>query len=114
MTTVAGTAMRTTLLPLLLLTVGAFAGADGIGRQACAPPARGAAVFATNRLRQTPRPVLLAAAPAAMPPLEPRSVAVGWGALGVVGILANAIGRLTPVALQPILRRDLTLLQWAM
>jgi len=45
---------------------------------------------------------------------DARSLATGWGVCGVVGILANAIGRLAPIALQPLLRRDLSLLQWGM
>jgi hypothetical protein len=37
-----------------------------------------------------------------------RAVLGGWGALQVLSILFNAIKRLVPVALEPILKRDLT------
>ena len=59
------------------------------------------------------RAVTLIAAP---PPPAPnaKGIAVAWGVCGFLGILASAIGRLAPIALQPLLQRDLSLLQWGM
>jgi len=49
------------------------------------------------------------------PLAEPaRSLAAGWGVFGFIGILAQAIGRLAPIAIQPLIRRDLTILQWSL
>ena len=49
-------------------------------------------------------------------PLEPsaRSPVVAWGVCGFLGIMGSAIGRLTKVAIVPVLQRDLTLLQWSL
>eukprot|EP01036_Dinobryon_divergens_P003870 gene3870-5116_t len=35
-----------------------------------------------------------------------------WGVLGVISILANAIKRLYPIAIQPFIQKDLTPLHW--
>ena len=37
---------------------------------------------------------------------------MAWGVCGFLGILASALKRLAPIALQPILQRDLSWLQW--
>lgn len=42
-----------------------------------------------------------------------RQVAAGWGVIGVISILANAIKRLLPIAIEPFIKRDLTPLQLA-
>lgn len=71
-----------------------------------------AAVLSARR----PRAVLVASV-ASEPPKSPAGaggVAVGWGVLGVVGILASAIKRLAPIAAQPFLQKDLTLIQWGL
>lgn len=47
-------------------------------------------------------------------PSAARTFAAGWGVCGVMGILAQAIGRLAPVALQPLTQMDLTVLQWGL
>eukprot|EP00322_Chrysochromulina_rotalis_P015231 CAMPEP_0115844300 /NCGR_PEP_ID=MMETSP0287-20121206/8760_1 /TAXON_ID=412157 /ORGANISM="Chrysochromulina rotalis, Strain UIO044" /LENGTH=218 /DNA_ID=CAMNT_0003298027 /DNA_START=14 /DNA_END=670 /DNA_ORIENTATION=+ len=41
-----------------------------------------------------------------------RSAVVAWGICGFLGILASAINRLLPLALQPLIRRDLSMMQW--
>ena len=43
-----------------------------------------------------------------------RGLAVGWGVCGFLGILTSAIGRLAPIAIQPLQRGDLSLIQWGM
>ena len=73
---------------------------------------------ALQRVAVTTRPArtrLYAVAQTASP-LEPsaRSPVVAWGVCGFLGILGSAIGRLTKVAIVPVLQRDLTLLQWGM
>ena len=40
------------------------------------------------------------------------TLGTAYGVCGVVSLLANAVARLAPVALQPILYRDLNILQW--
>lgn len=60
------------------------------------------------------RPVLLAASPPPAPLTMPTKVAASWGVCGFLGILAKAIGRLAPVAVQPLIRKDLSVLQWGM
>ena len=73
--------------------------------------------------RPSPRPImpgdrsiqpviLTAAATAPPPPANAQGLAVAWGVCGFLGILASAIGRLAPIALQPLLLRDLTWVQW--
>lgn len=41
-----------------------------------------------------------------------RGLSVAWGVCGFLGILASAIGRLAPIALQPIIKKDLSPLKW--
>jgi len=41
-------------------------------------------------------------------------IAVAWGVCGFLGILASAIGRLAPIAMQPFALGDLTLVQWGL
>lgn len=60
------------------------------------------------------RPVLLSAAQPSPPAANAQGVTVAWGVCGFLGILASAIGRLAPIALQPILQRDLSLIQWGL
>ena len=48
------------------------------------------------------------------PAANAQGVTVAWGVCGFLGILASAIGRLAPIALQPILQRDLSLIQWGL
>ena len=36
-----------------------------------------------------------------------------WGVLGVISILANAIKRLFPIAMQPFVQKDLTPIHWS-
>lgn len=43
-----------------------------------------------------------------------KRVLAGWSVLQVVSILANAIRRLVPVALQPLIQNDMQPMQWAM
>lgn len=43
-----------------------------------------------------------------------KNVMAGWGILQVVFILANAIRRVLPVALQPLIQNDMMPAQWAM
>jgi len=62
-----------------------------------------------------PRPAMLVAA--VPPPAQPENaqgLKVAWGVCGFLSILASAVGRLTPIALQPFARNDLTLLQWGL
>ena len=40
-------------------------------------------------------------------------VSTAWGVFGFLSILASAVRRLLPIALQPLSRRDLSFLQWA-
>ena len=64
-----------------------------------------------------PRSALLAASVAPVPGAEPenaRGLAVAWGVCGFLSILASALGRLTPIALQPFTQNDLSLLQWGL
>lgn len=53
---------------------------------------------------------LVAATPP--PPANAQGLAVAWGVCGFLSILASAIKRLAPIALQPLLQRDLSWLQW--
>ena len=46
--------------------------------------------------------------------LSARSPVVAWGVCGFLGIMGSAIGRLTKVAIVPVLQRDLTQLQWGL
>jgi len=62
--------------------------------------------------RSTQPVILTAAAAAPPPPANAQGLAVAWGVCGFLGILASAIGRLAPIALQPLLLRDLTWVQW--
>jgi hypothetical protein len=41
------------------------------------------------------------------------SAASHWGVVGVLAILANAVGRLTPIALEPLKRGGLSPIHWA-
>ena len=54
-------------------------------------------------------PVLVASSP---PPENAKGLAVAWGVCGFLAILASAIGRLAPIAMQPFVRNDLTPLHW--
>eukprot|EP00967_Tisochrysis_lutea_P137480 scaffold246756_cov40-Tisochrysis_lutea.AAC.1 len=67
-------------------------------------------------IRPRTHPVELHAAKTApnSPSSPARSLAAGWGVCGFLGILVQAIGRLAPVAVQPLIQRDLTLLQWGL
>jgi len=58
-------------------------------------------------------PLLLAAAEASLPNDNARSVSAAWGVCGFLSILASAVRRLGPIALQPFVRMDLSLLQWS-
>ena len=42
------------------------------------------------------------------------SVSAAWGVCGFLSILASAVRRLFPIALQPFTRRDLSALQWCL
>ena len=64
-------------------------------------------------LRPAARAVLVASEPVAAVGTA-RSFSASWGVLGVIGILAKAIKRLAPHAVQPLVQRDLTLLQWGL
>merc|ERR1719424_1992264 len=59
-----------------------------------------------------PPVVLSAASPAPAP--SAGGLAVGWGVCGFLSILASAIKRLAPIAIQPLKAKDLTLLQWGL
>lgn len=48
-----------------------------------------------------------------MPNDNARSVSAAWGVCGFLSILASAVRRLGPIALQPFVRMDLSLLQWS-
>ena len=66
-----------------------------------------------GRLVQPTRPAsMLVAASPATPPENAKGLAVAWGVCGFLSILASAIRRLAPIALQPVVRRDLSALQW--
>ena len=71
--------------------------------------------YACARDRDVPaaRAVLVASEPVAAVGTA-RSFSASWGVLGVIGILAKAIKRLAPHAVQPLVQRDLTLLQWGL
>ena len=75
----------------------------------------GHALTTTTRPRPVavPRPVLAAAVPPPPAPQNAQGLAVAWGVFGFLSILASALGRLTPIAMQPFIQKDLTLLQWA-
>jgi len=60
----------------------------------------------------TPAPLLLASSTPSVPAPSASGAAVAWGVCGFLGILASAIKRLAPIALQPLLQRDLSWLQW--
>ena len=70
---------------------------------------------ARHRTVAMPRSALLAAsvAPAAEPE-NAQGLAVAWGVCGFLGILASALARLTPIALQPFIQKDLSLMQWGL
>ncbi len=57
-------------------------------------------------------PVLVASASSPAAPRDAQGIAVAWGVCGFLSILASAIKRLAPIALQPMLQRDLSWLQW--
>jgi hypothetical protein len=59
-----------------------------------------------------PSPVLVAAKASPAAPRNAQGIAVAWGVCGFLGILASAIKRLAPIAMQPFLQRDLSWLQW--
>ena len=64
-------------------------------------------------VKQRPPPIQLAAS-TAQPSDNAKGLAVGWGVCGFLGILASAIGRLAPIAAQPFVQKDLSVLQWGM
>jgi len=68
-------------------------------------------VARTTTALRTPSPVVLAAASPAPAP-SASGLAVGWGVCGFLSILASAIKRLGPIALEPLKARDLSPLQW--
>ena len=41
------------------------------------------------------------------------SISAAWGVCGFLSVLASAVKRLLPIALQPFSRRDLSLIQWS-
>jgi len=59
-----------------------------------------------------PAPLIVAASTPAAPVPSAQGIAVAWGVCGFLSILASAIKRLAPIALQPLLQRDLSWLQW--
>ena len=59
------------------------------------------------------KPLLMAATPEAEAPSR-GGISTAWGVCGFLSILASAIGRLLPIALQPLSRKDLGLLQVAL
>ena len=56
--------------------------------------------------------LLMAAAAQSSSP-SAAGVSTAWGVFGFLSILASAVRRLLPIALQPLSRRDLSFLQWA-
>lgn len=64
-------------------------------------PKKGAPAVARSRLRS-----------ASVAPMKP-SVSSHWGVVGVMAILANAIGRLAPIAAEPFKRGGLASFHWA-
>ena len=56
------------------------------------------------------KPLLMAAAAEAEAPTR-GGISTAWGVCGFLSILASAIGRLLPIALQPLSRKDLGMLQ---
>jgi len=101
--------MRTRSLPLLL----ALVACDSLSLTTSTSPPLRPNVGAAAVARRQPSRVLIASV--AVPSSDnARSLAAGWGVCGVVGILANAIKRLAPIAVQPLMRQDLSLLQWGM
>eukprot|EP00315_Gephyrocapsa_oceanica_P054435 CAMPEP_0185508196 /NCGR_PEP_ID=MMETSP1366-20130426/43929_1 /TAXON_ID=38817 /ORGANISM="Gephyrocapsa oceanica, Strain RCC1303" /LENGTH=217 /DNA_ID=CAMNT_0028118529 /DNA_START=1 /DNA_END=654 /DNA_ORIENTATION=+ len=80
-------------------------GAAALPRGASARPAIGRAARAD----------LIAASASPVPTADAaRGLRTAWGVCGFLGILAQAIGRLAPIAMQPILQRDITMLQWGL
>ena len=65
-----------------------------------------------HALRTVPPTTMLVAASPTPPSRNAKGAAVAWGVCGFLGILASALKRLAPIALQPILQRDLSWLQW--
>ena len=57
-----------------------------------------------------PAPLLIAAAATAEGPAR-GGIATAWGVCGFLSILASAVRRLLPIALQPLTRRDLSAVQ---
>ena len=113
--------MMTALLRLSLLLCAAHhlawcAETAGVGRRCTASPLATTAPATTApaaRLHRRPA-ALLVAAKAAAPVGSAKGLSPAWGVCGFIGILAQAIGRLAPVALQPIIKRDLSLFQWGL
>lgn len=94
-------------LLLFMAAASSASGAAALPRGASARPAIGRAARAD-----------LIAASASASPVPTADAARGlrtaWGVCGFLGILAQAIGRLAPIAMQPILQRDITMLQWGL
>ena len=108
--------MTSLSLGLAILATAAFA-APPQARHGLAPvrPVVPAALqHSSVRARAPSAPLLVAAAPSAPPPDSARSLSVAWGVCGFLSILASAVRRLAPIAMQPFARRDLTLLQWCL
>ena len=67
------------------------------------------------RARTALAPQLVAAGASTSPPADTaRSLSVAWGVCGFLSILASAVRRLAPIAMQPFARLDLTIFQWLM
>ena len=90
------------------VAAGATPARPAIGR---ARPIASAPLHPALQLRPVASPVLVASAAL---PAEARSISAMWGVCGFLSILASAIRRLAPIAIQPFARRDLTVLQWCL
>jgi len=102
--------MAASVLPLLLasLACGAVPPRPHLVRRASA-----AQVRPTVTARPATGPLLVATgAGAATPASNARGFSTAWGVCGFLSILASAIRRLAPIALQPFARRDISPLQW--
>ena len=92
-------------LLLFMAAASSASGAAALPRGASARPAIGRAARAD----------LIAASASPVPTADAaRGLRTAWGVCGFLGILAQAIGRLAPIAMQPILQRDITMLQWGL
>lgn len=87
----------------------AFAGASALPR-----PITSAAPRVRPRTTSVQLHAARGGATPSLPASPARTLAAGWGVCGFLGILVQAIGRLAPIALQPLIQRDLTVLQWGL